>query len=247
MSKYSVYMTDYPEKLNIYASASYGFFSFALAPCVLSFLGLGFRLSSDLQIVCQLGYYLANFLIAVLIFLPYLRESFFYVTTEPRKFIKNVSAGAALILGLAIVAVGLGILFNSPLVAFSMLPAAEVTLFAIPTAVIENQPFWGVLCMVLLTPFSISLLYYATGFAYTCSDNPARAYIQVILITAVPYIVNALTFWVWYEELILYLLHLPVHLIACRVYQKSDTIWAPIATHMAVNLITCILYFAIPA
>jgi hypothetical protein len=61
----------------------------------------------------------------------------------------------------------------------------------------------------------------------------------------VPYIVNALTFWAWSEELILYLVHLPIHFIACRIYQKTDTVWAPIFTLMLANLISCALFWMI--
>lgn len=245
MSKYTAYMTDCPETVSIYASVSYGFISFGLAPFLLSFFGFGFDMDLNLQIALQLIYYVINFLVSVFLFFPYLKESFFWVTSETGKFIKNVCISAAFILGFGIVTTIAGILINSPIVAFSALPTAEVTLFAIPSAVIEVQPILGTLCMVLLTPFSTSLLYYATGFARTCGDSPVRAYFQIPLITAVPHIVNALTFWVWSEELILFLLHLPIHLIACRVYQKTDTIWAPIVTHMIANLITCVLFFAI--
>ena len=37
----------------------------------------------------------------------------------------------------------------------------------------------------------------------------------------------------------IYLMQLPIHLLACWSYHKADTIWAPIATHAIVNLLTC--------
>ena len=39
----------------------------------------------------------------------------------------------------------------------------------------------------------------------------------------------------------LFLLNLPIHLIACWSYQKADTVWAPLATLSIFNLVTSLL------
>ena len=240
MSRYTSLISDYPAKGRIYESASYCVVSFGVIPYLMSFFGWGFQLDENLKMWSQIGYYIINFLAAIIIFRRYLKDSFFYVQLEPRKFAGKVADGVVLMLMVAAVAVGIGAAMDNSLLMQSAAPTTEFELFALPSVIISRQPVLGMLCMVLLTPFSTSLLYYATGFARTCSSKPVRAYLQIALLSAVPRIVNALTFWSAEEQILLYLAHLPIHLIACRTYQKADSVWAPIAAHMVVNLIASI-------
>ena len=243
MSKHKSLISDYPNKGRVYASASYCFFCFGLGPLLLTFFGVGFRLTVEQEIWAQIAFFIFNAVAAVCIFARYLADSFsYYVTIYPKDFIARVADGVVLTLMTAVVIFGIGAWLKVPLVMEGVLPIVEVNLFALPSRIIESHLILGIVCMVLITPFSTSLLYYATGFAPICRHNPLRAYLIMALILAIPGVVNALTFWPGQEELILYLVQLPIHLIACRTYQKADTIWAPIVSHMIVNLLASLWY-----
>lgn len=243
MSKHKSLISDYPTKGRVYASAGYCFFGFGLGPLLLTFFGVGFELTVAEEIWAQIIFYIVNAVAAICIFRRYLWDSFsYYVQLYFREFIARVADGVVLTLMVAGVVYGIGTWAKSPLAMQGVLPIVEVNLFALPSAIIENHLILGMICMVFITPFSTSLLYYATGFARTCSHNPVRAYLLMAFILAIPGIVNALTFWPWEEEIILYLVQLPIHLIACRTYQKADTIWAPIVSHMIVNLLASLMY-----
>lgn len=47
------------------------------------------------------------------------------------------------------------------------------------------------------------------------------------------------------ECIIQYLLYLPLHMCACWVYQRTNTIWAPIAFQGIVNLSGIVYYFVL--
>jgi hypothetical protein len=104
--------------------------------------------------------------------------------------------------------------------------------------IVYAQPLIGTFCMALLTPFAISGMYYATAFAPICVNRPWLAYIMVAVYLLVPRLLYALNWWLLSEEIMLYLVQLPIHLIACWSYQKTDTIWAPICSLAIVNLVT---------
>lgn len=240
MSKCKSLITDYPERGSVFASLFYGIVSFAVGPFMLTFFGFGLQLDLSARIWIQFFYHLANALVVIYIFKEHLKDTFIYVQTEPRKFIARVADGVVLVLMAAAVVYGIGYKLENPFVMQGVLPTKEKDLFVLPSVMLAQQPIIGVLCMVLVTPFSTTLLYYATAFASTCSHNPIRAYIQMVFLLVIPGIVNGLTFWPMEEELILFAAQLPIHLLACRTYQKADSVWAPIATHMVVNLIACI-------
>lgn len=240
MSKCKALITDCPDKRNVLASVFYGIVSFVVGPFWLCFFGFGLELNPTIRIWVQFAYYIVNCLVIVFIYKEYLQDAFMYVQMEPRKFVARVADGVVLILMASAIVYGIGYKLENPLVMQAIVPTTEIELFALPSVLIEQQPILAVLCLVIATPFSTSLLYYATGFANACSTSPVRAYIQTILLLAVPSVVNGLTFWQMDEELMLYAAQLPIHLLACRTYQKADSIWAPIATHMVVNLIACI-------
>ena len=81
-------------------------------------------------------------------------------------------------------------------------------------------------------------------FAPVCYYRPALAYIVMAVFLAFPRFCNAATYWDPATEWTLYFAQLPVHLLACRSYQKADSIWAPILTLSLVNGIACILLLA---
>lgn len=242
MSKSKAVTIDCPDNSNVVTSICYGVVSLVVAPYLLSFFSLGFELDRNAQAWVQFVYYIINCVAMVIIFREYLQDTFFYIRMDFRSFIPRVADGTVLMLIVSAVIYGIGYRIENPLIMQGIIPTVEIDLLALPSVLMDQQPIVAVFCLVLVTPVTTSLLYYATGFASTFNRSSVRAYIQMALILAIPNIVNGLTFWPWEEEMILYLVQLPIHLLACYTYQKADSIWAPIATHMIVNLVACIAY-----
>ena len=131
------------------------------------------------------------------------------------------------------------------LAALSVLPLPEMELQMLAGEQIFYSPILGTVCMVLLVPVSVSCLYYAVGFAPLAEKRPWMGYAFLMLVAAIPRIVNMLTFWAAGDELVLYLFQLPVHLIACWTYQKTDTVWTPMLTLAGANLAACLCRLAL--
>lgn len=191
----------------------------------------------------ELFYHLVNCIVAVCIFREYLTDTFDDIRDGFKGLMHTASFSAALIFLLALV---LYSLFgfsrgNLQLTAYGALPLTEVDLFMLPCDVVATYPILGTLCMVFLAPLAISCLYYGAVFAPICYTRPVLAYIVMAVFLAFPRYCNAATYWDPATEWTLYFTQLPVHLIACRAYQKADSIWAPVLTHMIVNLVSCVL------
>ena len=191
----------------------------------------------------ELAYHVFNFFVALFIFREYLTDTFDDFRHGFRRLMKTVSLSTGLIMLIAILfhalygyATG-----TASLIAYGTLPLTEVDLFLLPCDVVAIYPLPGTVCMGLLAPLTISCLYYGAVFAPICYTRPVLAYLAMALFLAFPRFCNAATYWDPATEWTLYFTQLPLHMIACRSYQMTDSIWAPILTHLIVNLLSCLL------
>ena len=90
-----------------------------------------------------------------------------------------------------------------------------------------------------MTPLTVSCLLYGCVFAPMCVKKPWLAYVVTIVLALAQKLMIFACFHSYEEQIALFWLQLPMHLIACWSYQKTDTIWTPIAVHMIANLIFC--------
>ena len=241
MKKLFPVMYDCPEKTMYIAGAIYcviGFFTF---PFLTLFFAQGYQ--DDVAISWfEIVYHVVNFLAVMWIFRTYLKDSFFNVryNLKPFLIVSGCCAAAAIVYAMCVTFQGA--VTTNPLnhfVAESALPLMEVELLILPSYLVNVNPIAGTIVTVFLAPVVISCLYYASTFAPACNSRPWLAYLVVMVMIAVPRIFNSLTFWDWKTEALLYAVQLPIHLIACYSYQKSDTVWAPIAVHMTANAVGC--------
>lgn len=246
MHKYFPTMLDRPETPQIIGSVFYSVIAFFSLPFILLLFMQGSFDDPTVLSIIEIIYHVINFVVAISIFRGYLADSFINVQADTKGFRSTVQLCAAAMFVFSYI---VGVLFTSEteyilnVAAFGTLPLAEMELFTLSGNLIVMNPIFGTICMVVLVPFTTSCLYYATAFAPVCNNKPWLAYIVVAAFLAFPRICNAMTYWDPTEELVLYLTQLPLHLISCWAYQKTDTIWTPIATHAAVNLLTCVLTF----
>ena len=196
----------------------------------------------------ELAYHGFNFFVALFIFREYLRDTSVALLQDLKRMMPSIWISVGLMFIVALIFYNL---FSNSYSVFSLsaygaLPLCEVEQFVLSRNLILTYPLLGTVCMVVLTPITISCLYYGAVFAPICYTRPILAYLAMAVFLAFPRYCNASTYWDATEQMILYFTQLPLHLIACRAYQKSDSIWAPIAIHAIVNFFACalILLFA---
>lgn len=236
-------LLDRPETGNVISAVFYDVLAFFSLPFLLLLFLQGSWDNGKAVAGVELFYHLVNFIVAVCIFREYLTETFYDVQVGFKGLMKTVSVSSGLIFLLAMV---LHALFgfsdgNLMLTAYGALPLTEVDLFILPCDVVAIYPVLGTLCMVFLAPLAISCLYYGAVFAPICYTRPVLAYLVTAVFLVFPRYCNAATYWDPTQQMVLFATQLPVHLIACWSYQKADSIWAPILTHMIVNLVSCVL------
>ena len=249
MNRYFPTLMDRPEVNNSIAALVYQVVAYYSIPFLLLLLLQGGQDGWDrVAAVVEIAYHGFNFFVALFIFREYLSDAFLSLKQDLKRCMQTIwiSVGLIFVISLALYNLFSGSFSMWWLSAHGSLPLTEVELFLLPRDVILTYPLFGTLCMVLLVPVTISCLYYGAVFAPVCYTRPILAYVAMAVFLAFPRYCNGSTFWDPTEQMILYITQLPLHMIACRAYQKTDSIWAPIAIHTIVNFFACalILLFA---
>lgn len=248
MKKLFPNMLDRPDGPTVAAGFLYGLAAFVAVPYILFWFVLGMNDDRATLTTIELIYHAVNCVLAVTIFRGYLKESFLYFQVDAKNCILTALIGVLLMLLWTAAVFFLGCLNMSKtatIAALAILPLPEMELQILAGEQIFYSPILGTLSMVLLVPVSVSCLYYAVGFAPLAEKRPWMGYAFLMLVAAIPRIVNMLTFWPAGPELMLYAFQLPVHLIACWTYQKTDTVWTPILTLAGANLTVCLCRLAL--
>ena len=243
MKRNETIMWEYPETPVIIGGVTYNVLAFWSLPFILLLLMQGSFDNDAVKSGIEFAYHTINFLAAVYIFREYLKDSFINVETNLKVFKEVVWESFLMIILAAIVLFCTCRLFLNEYVAAGadgILPLFEMELFMYSGMLLDYRPILGTLGAILMGPVTISCLYYATVFAPLGNKKPTLAYIIMAFCIAIPRLCNALTYWFWQEELVLYLVQLPVHMLACRAYHKADTVWAPIAVLMMVNAVSSV-------
>lgn len=231
-------MCSKPEKIQIFALIPCWLWAFVLFPMFMPFLGLGIWEHAEISVWLEIGYHVANGILMLVVISGYLKEEWFMVTTDVSYYLKHILLTVGLIMVAELMLLGnlffCGINIPSML---ECLPAVEMFVSHTPLYLIELEPIFGTIALSVFTPFSICALFYCLGFAPICYQKSWLAYLCVAGITLIPPIVNIL--WRGDAWFVLggYIVHLPIHLLACWSYQKTDNVWTPIATLAITNLL----------
>lgn len=235
-------MNSKPEKIQIFALIPCWLWVFVLFPMYMPFIGLGLWEQPEISVWLEIVYHVANGILMLLLMLAYLKDDWSLVTTDVSFYLKHI----ALTVGLILVAewLLLNTLFFCGLDIANMvesLPMVEMQVSHTPLLMIDLQPIFGTIAVSIFAPFSICALFYCLGFAPICYKKPWLAYLCVAVITLIPYIIDIL----WRGEATLamsgYLAHLPIHLLACWSYQKTDNVWTPIISIAIANLLISVI------
>lgn len=231
-------MTSKPEKAQVFALIFSWIVFFVLFPTFLPYLGLGLWDQWESSVWLEIGYHIVNGIAVLFLVFGYLKEEWFMVSTDVWHCLKHVLLTVGLILGVEILWIGGLYLggFNIFLMLES-LPVVEMTVSHTSLFTLLLQPVVGTVVLSVFSPICVCALFYCTGFAPLCNIKPWLGYLGVAVVTLIPPIINIL--WRGEAAMVLggYLIRLPIHLLACWSYQKTDNVWTPLLSLVGANLL----------
>ncbi len=231
-----------PPKIQIFATIPCWIWAFVLLPMFMPFLGLGLWEQWEISVWLEIGYHIANGLLALLLIHNYLKDEWFMVSVDIRYYLKHVALTVGLIAGAEYVLLKtLSFLRVDIISVAECLPVVEMFVSHTPLFTVDLEPIFGTISLSLFAPISICGFFYCFGFAPVCYKKPWLAYLCIAGITLIPTVINIL----WRGEALFYLgaylVQLPIHLLACWSYQKTDNVWTPLISLVVTNLLTSLL------
>ena len=242
MSELFPSMTSKPEKIQIFGLIPCWIWVFILFPMFMPFVGLGLWEQWEKSVWIEIVYHVANAVVMLLLMSSYLKEDWFMVTTDVRYYLKHVMLTVGIIIGAELVLSGTLFIcgFNIDDM-LECLPVVEMSVSHTPLFTVDLEPIFGTVALSVFAPISICALFYCFGLAPVCYHKPWLAYLCVAAITLIPPVIDIL--WRGDAAFVLggYLVHLPIHLLACWSYQKTDNVWTPIVSLTVTNLLASIV------
>lgn len=230
-------MHSRPETGMVFALIPCWLWVFVLFPMWMPFMGLGLWEKPEASAWLEIGYHVINGVAMAVIMRSYFKEEWFMVTTDVRFYLKHIVLTAGCMMA-AVVAVLFAMIFSGGNIRGMLngLPVVEMFVSQTPSFLVSTSPVYGTVTLSLFSPISICVLFYAFGFAPLCGKRPWMGYLCVAALVLLPPLVNIL--WRGEAEIVLeiYLIQLPVHLLACWSYQKTDNIFTPMVSLGLMNL-----------
>lgn len=231
-----------PEPDRIIALVPCWFWVFIVFPLFMPFLGHGLWEQWEISVWLEIGYHAVNGIALLLIMWSYLKDEWFMVSTDLRYYLKHILLTICLIAGAELLLLGVLYACNfNILYLLESLPAVEMSVSHTPLFVIDLEPIFGTIALSVFSPISMCVLFYCFVFAPICYHKPWLAYLSIVAITLIPSAIDIH----WRGEAIFvlsgYLVRLPIHLLACWSYQKTDNVWTPLISLVITNLLASIL------
>ena len=242
MKKLFPEMLDRPETGSIVSGVVYAVLCFWSMPFIILLFLADSLQNPSFVATAELVYHAVNGIAAVCIFRGFLKDSFLNVQADKASFFATVGVCASLMLGYSLILSLVCRFSSAPLVqlaAGSTLPLAEMEALMLSSNLVYHSPALGMLCIVFLSPIAISCLHYSVAFCPVATSKPVLAYLVLAVVLFLPRLANGMTYWNLQEEIILFFVQLPLHLIACWGFQKTDSVWTPIASLFFANLFSC--------
>lgn len=224
---------------HIFCIISYCIFGLVLLPGAMPYIADGFYDNDLVLSWLELIYHVINSIVLILILRDALKDAFLDLRFSIKSTLLTVLIAVAPMLVWIWVAPDVVMNFSGngyfSLISLDVFPVSPPSSMMTPGFLVTSNPLFGTLIMTLLVPFSVCGLYYATAFAPACCKKSWLGYlcVTVALLLAVLFDNR----WQWNPEVMSqFLMILPVHLLACWTYQKTDNIWSPIMTLGIFNL-----------
>lgn len=242
MSKLFPSMHSKPEKVQIISILPCWLWVFVLLPMYMPFVGLGIWEQVDISSWLDIVYHVANAALMLLIISRYLQDDWFMFSADPVSYLKHIALTVGLMIAAEFVLLRTLYLFGCNMdFMLEGLPVVEFSVALTPRYLIITEPIFGTIAQSIFAPISICTLFYCLGFAPVCYKKPWLAYVCVTVLTLIPPIIDIL--WRGEASLVLsmYFAQLPIHLLACWSYQKTDNVWTPLLSLSAVNLLSSVV------
>ncbi len=192
-------------------------------------------------------FHIVNFCIAIFPFRDHLKDCRLMLMVD-RTLVFQILAAVGISLfyfiGLYVVSVYSQLDFLAYLPDYA-LPLTELDYLIFASSLVIENPIFGTLTLAIFPPVTVACLLYLSVFAPLCDSKPVLAYLAVAAVSALPFLGLLIYGADILTELIFFLSRLPIHLLACWLFKKTDTIFAPIAMHMCNNLIACLFYIVL--
>ncbi|MBQ3146591.1 MAG: hypothetical protein IJB91_02545 [Oscillospiraceae bacterium] len=238
MKRFFPIMNDDTEKGMHFALLAYWIFAFGVMPTWMPLFGDGFWDNLPVISWFEIAYHVINGVVIVIMLKTYLKDSFLNVQLDPKGFLKTVGFSV-----LAMLAMAAGLRYCLGRGMTDIYPIKEMSVALTSGLLVKQQPIFGTICLSLFTPFAVVGLFYVSIFAPVCRRNRWLGYVVVTVLMAVPCALDILWRGQASLTILIFILQLPMHWIACWTYQKADTVWAPIVTLAIFNLGTSLMAF----
>lgn len=238
MKRFFPIMNDDTEKGMHFALLAYWIFAFGVMPSWMPLFGDGFWDNLPVISWFEIAYHVINGVVIVIMLKTYLKDSFLNVQLDPKGFLKTVGFSV-----LAMLAVAAGLRYCLGRGMTDIYPIKEMSVALTSGLLVKQQPIFGTICLSLFTPFAVVGLFYVSIFAPVCRRNRWLGYVVVTVLMAVPCALDILWRGQASLTILIFILQLPMHWIACWTYQKADTVWAPVLTLAIFNLGTSLMAF----
>ena len=242
MNKLFPSMCSKPEKIQIFAIIPCWVWMFVLLPMYMPFIGLGIWEQAEISAWLEISYHILNGIIMLFLMSRYFSEEWFMVQTDVRYYLKHIALTVGLMVVIEFLLLRTLHRFGVD-IAFMLegLPVVEMSVSQTPTLLVSVEPIFGTIALSVFAPISVCTLFYCLGFAPVCYKKPWLAYLCIAVVTLIPSIIDIL--WRGGTELTLsmYFAQLPVHLLACWSYQKTDNVWTPLVSLALANLLASVV------
>lgn len=196
----------------------------------------------------EIVYHILKTGLVLMFFKEFFADSFLYLQISFRECLGCAAVAVGLMIAVILIQAVPMIMLGMPIdYLMNAFPLVEMAVTFTPGYLAYVNPIFGTICLTVVTPISTCGLLYVFGFAPACSKKTWLGYLCVAVVALIPALISVM----WMKDMVLFLdmyfLQLPVHLIACWSYQKTDNILTPIFALGMLNLIASLAnVFLIP-
>lgn len=182
----------------------------------------------------------------ILILKEHLQDTWFDVTVAPKDYIRaTLDAWMLMLLWVLFLMIGSHFLFAELSLPRNFFPISEFTMNMVPGLLLADHPIVTTVVFTLFSPFAVGGMFYAVGFAPLASRKPWLGYLNIVIVLLLTMFIKIF----WYKDTLFtvleFIIQLPVHLIACWTYQRTDNLWTPIFSIGLMNLTVSLLFLLI--
>lgn len=242
MKTTSYYLTERPDTSKVIFGCFYWFAYLVLIPSVLTFLF--FAVEDELKggILVQNVFFIGNFAVCCFAFRDFLSSSLWNLKYHKETCVDEIISALGMVPIYSGVLLLLSVVFYPVLeMVFASFPIYDSCFISVGVVLLPEGVLLAILCIVFLVPVTIGCLYYGVCFAPLWERKPWMGYVGVAVVSLLPQI-YLYSGYAGNLGLGCWLVKLPIHLYACRLYLRTNTVWCPIIFLAVLNALSILLF-----